>query len=228
MVIRVLDQEHVILDLKRLGFPDYLLDKFSRLIQKPYGLILVTGPTGSGKTTTLYSVLKHLSRPEVNIITIEDPIEMVFEDFNQVQVRPQIEVTFASTLLLDIEFAVYVGAVISIALHLAATSHPRIYSTLPDLISGKMVPAAYGRMCCQMDIVRVEGSIFFGSATFVLEDLQRRTKDFLPLVAGKHLELKRGVRLVVDAHSTSFPHSRSQTADCRLQTILWHDARRCP
>lgn len=85
-------------------------------------------------------------------------------------------ITFMSALLLNIEFAVYVGAVISIALHLAATSHPRIYSTLPDLISGKMVPSAYGRMCCQMDIVRVEGSIFFGSATFVLEDLQRRIK----------------------------------------------------
>jgi len=85
-------------------------------------------------------------------------------------------VTFLSTLFLDIEFAVYVGTLISIGLHLAATSHPRIFSTLPDLISGKMVPAAYGRMCCQMDIIRVEGSIFFGSAAFVLEDLQRRIK----------------------------------------------------
>jgi len=85
-------------------------------------------------------------------------------------------VTFLSTLFLDIEFAVYVGTLISIGLHLAATSHPRIFSTLPDLISGKMAPAAYGRRCCQMDIVRVEGSIFFGSAAFVLEDLQRRIK----------------------------------------------------
>ena len=64
----------------------------------PTGIILVTGPTGSGKTTTLYSILKHLSKPEVNIVTIEDPIEMVFEDFNQVAVRPQIDITFASAL----------------------------------------------------------------------------------------------------------------------------------
>jgi SulP family sulfate permease len=85
-------------------------------------------------------------------------------------------ITFFSTLFLNIEFAVYVGALISIALHLAATSHPRIYSTAPDLISGKMVPAAYDRMCCQMDIIRVEGSIFFGSSAFVLENLQRRIK----------------------------------------------------
>ena len=62
--------------------------KFYEFIARPTGIILVTGPTGSGKTTTLYSVLKHLSKPEVNIVTIEDPIEMVFEDFNQVPVRP--------------------------------------------------------------------------------------------------------------------------------------------
>ncbi len=62
------------------------------------GIILVTGPTGSGKTTTLYSILKHLSKPEVNIVTIEDPIEMVFEDFNQVAVRPLIDITFSSAL----------------------------------------------------------------------------------------------------------------------------------
>jgi SulP family sulfate permease len=85
-------------------------------------------------------------------------------------------ITFLSTLFLNIEFAVYVGALLSIGLHLKTTSHPRIYSTLPDLDSGKMVPAGHEKMCCQMDIVRIEGSIFFGSSDFVLEDLQRRLK----------------------------------------------------
>ena len=84
--------------------------------------------------------------------------------------------TFLSTLFLSIEFAVYVGALLSIGLHLKTTSHPRIYSTVPDLITGKMVGAARGKMCCQMDIIRIEGSIFFGSSDFVLEDLQRRLK----------------------------------------------------
>jgi SulP family sulfate permease len=84
--------------------------------------------------------------------------------------------TFLSTLFLSIEFAVYVGVLLSIGLHLKTTSHPRIYSTVPDLISGKMVGAAHGKMCCQMDIVRIEGSIFFGSSDFVLQDLQRRLK----------------------------------------------------
>jgi len=85
---------HEIPTFEMLGLPA-IIKKFA---MADHGLVLVTGPTGSGKTTTLYSVLKHLSRPEVNIVTIEDPIEMVFEDFNQVQVRPQIEVTFASAL----------------------------------------------------------------------------------------------------------------------------------
>lgn len=83
-------------------------------------------------------------------------------------------ITFLSTLLLSIEFAVYVGVLLSIGLHLASTSHPRITSTIPDLKTGRMVVSAYGRTCCQMDIVRVDGSIFFGSAAFVQEDLERR------------------------------------------------------
>lgn len=85
-------------------------------------------------------------------------------------------VTFLATLFLSIEFAVYVGVLLSIGLHLANTSHPRIYSTVPDFKTGKMAPSAQGIMCCQMDILRIEGSIFFGSAAFVQEDLQRRLK----------------------------------------------------
>lgn len=85
-------------------------------------------------------------------------------------------ITFLSTLLLSIEFAVYVGVLLSIGLHLASTSHPRITSTIPDLKTGRMTGSAYGLMCCQMDVVRVDGSIFFGSAAYVQEDLQRRLK----------------------------------------------------
>src|SRR5512147_864470 len=97
-VLRIFDPEILLKGLDELGFSAHDRPKFYDFISRPTGIILVTGPTGSGKTTTLYSVLKYLSKPEVNIITIEDPIEMVFEDFNQVQVRPQIDVSFASTL----------------------------------------------------------------------------------------------------------------------------------
>ena len=97
-VLRIFDPDILLKTIDELGLSPHDLPKFNEFIARPTGIILVTGPTGSGKTTTLYSVLKHLSKPEVNIVTIEDPIEMVFEDFNQVQVRPQIDVTFASSL----------------------------------------------------------------------------------------------------------------------------------
>jgi general secretion pathway protein E len=97
-VLRIFDPDILLKGVEELGVSARDMPKFRDFIARPTGIILVTGPTGSGKTTTLYSMLKHLSCPEVNIVTIEDPIEMVFEDFNQVAVRPQIDITFANTL----------------------------------------------------------------------------------------------------------------------------------
>jgi general secretion pathway protein E len=97
-VLRIFDPDILLKGIDELGLSTHDLPKLYDFIARPTGIILVTGPTGSGKTTTLYSVLKYLSKPEVNIITIEDPIEMVFEDFNQVAVRPQIDITFAGAL----------------------------------------------------------------------------------------------------------------------------------
>lgn len=85
-------------------------------------------------------------------------------------------VTLLSTVFLQLAFAIYIGVLLSIGLHLAKTAHPRIYSNLPDLRTGKMVPTIHGEICCQMDIVRIQGSVFFGSATFVQENLLRRLK----------------------------------------------------
>ena len=86
-------------------------------------------------------------------------------------------ITFLSTLLLNIEFAIYVGVLLSIGLHLATVSHPRIRSVMPDLNTGKMVESEGGETCCQMEILFIEGSIFFGSADFVLDNLQRRLRN---------------------------------------------------
>ena len=86
-------------------------------------------------------------------------------------------ITFLSTLLLNLEFAIYVGVLLSIGLHLAATSHPRIHSVVPDPKSGKMVGSAHGETCCQMDILYVEGSLFFGSAVYALDNMQRRLRN---------------------------------------------------
>ena len=98
VVIRIFDPEILMQKLDRIGFykREYLL--YSSFIKKPNGIVLVTGPTGSGKTTTLYSTLKTISSPEINIVTIEDPIEMVMEDFNQVGVQQAIDVTFSTVL----------------------------------------------------------------------------------------------------------------------------------
>ena len=84
--------------VEELGFSTEDLAKFHEFLGRTHGIILVTGPTGSGKTTTLYSALKQLAKPELNIVTIEDPIEMVHEEFNQVAVRPAIDLTFATAL----------------------------------------------------------------------------------------------------------------------------------
>jgi general secretion pathway protein E len=98
LVIRVFDPESLIQELGDLGFASDDLQTWRRFIGQTEGMILVSGPTGSGKTTTLYSSLRELASPEVNVTTIEDPIEMVSEEFNQVHVQPKIDVTFASAL----------------------------------------------------------------------------------------------------------------------------------
>jgi len=98
IVIRVFDPNVLLADLQDLGFSPDERERFEKWITCPNGLVLVTGPTGSGKTTTLYSTLRYLSGPEINITTVEDPIEMVDPRFCQVQVNPQIDITFANAL----------------------------------------------------------------------------------------------------------------------------------
>lgn len=98
VVLRIFDPEVLIQDLGELGFSDHELKIYESFISRSWGMILVTGPTGSGKTTTLYSTLKVLSSPGVNITTIEDPIEMIMEHLNQIAVQPKIDLTFAVAL----------------------------------------------------------------------------------------------------------------------------------
>ena len=98
VVLRILDRGSVILDINKLGFDTVVLDRVKTLIRRPYGLILVCGPTGSGKTTTLYSALNMLNSGEKNIVTIEDPVEYQLENVNQSQVMPGIGLDFARFL----------------------------------------------------------------------------------------------------------------------------------
>ena len=98
IVLRLLDKENLMLDMTRLGFEVDSLTKFEKAIFKPYGMVLVTGPTGSGKTNTLYSSISRVNTPETNIITAEDPVEFNLHGINQVQMKEQIGLNFAAAL----------------------------------------------------------------------------------------------------------------------------------
>ena len=98
MVLRALDKSNLSIGLDKLGFSEYALKKFQEAIRKPFGMILVTGPTGSGKSTTLYSILNRLNTADRNIITVEDPVEYQVEGITQIQANPDIGLTFASGL----------------------------------------------------------------------------------------------------------------------------------
>ncbi len=98
VVLRLLDKEKLMLDMTKLGFEVESLEKFQRAISNPYGMVLVTGPTGSGKTNTLYSALQSLNTPETNIMTAEDPVEFNLQGINQVQMKEQIGLNFAAAL----------------------------------------------------------------------------------------------------------------------------------
>ena len=98
VVMRILDKGGVALDFNRLGFEDDTLKAFLDVLFEPHGILLVTGPTGSGKTTTLYTALDRLNKPDVKILTVEDPVEYQMPGINQIQVKPQIDLTFANAL----------------------------------------------------------------------------------------------------------------------------------
>jgi general secretion pathway protein E len=136
-VLRIFDPDVLLQSIDQLGFSERDFPRFQEFLTHKEGIILVTGPTGSGKTTTLYSVLRHLSRPEINIINIEDPVELIHDDFNQVQIRPQIGITFANairTVLRQDPDVVMVGEIrdnetADMAVQAALTGH-LVFSTL--------------------------------------------------------------------------------------------------
>jgi general secretion pathway protein E len=131
MVLRIFDPEMLFKSFSELGFTRHEQKIWSQMIENPNGILLVTGPTGSGKTTTLYSALKHLARPELNVCTIEDPIEMIDAQFNQMQVQTAIDVDFATgvrTLLRQDPDIIMVGeirdrATAEVAIQAALTGH---------------------------------------------------------------------------------------------------------
>jgi len=136
-VMRIFDPELVLKRFDQLGFSQVEESLWRQMVERPNGIVLVTGPTGSGKTTTLYTTLKHLATPDLNVCTVEDPIEMVAPEFNQMQVQPQIELTFAAgvrTLLRQDPDIIMVGEIrdletAEMAVQAALTGH-LVLSTL--------------------------------------------------------------------------------------------------
>jgi len=137
VVMRILDPQALMVDMTKLGFTESSLKRFDKAIHLPYGIILVTGPTGSGKTTTLYSALKQINTVDVNIMTAEDPVEFNFDGINQVLVRSDIGLTFAAALrsfLRQDPDVIMVGEIrdsetAEIAIRAALTGH-LVFSTL--------------------------------------------------------------------------------------------------
>ena len=98
IALRILDKAQATLDIEKLGFDGKSIDEIKKAASKPHGMILMCGPTGCGKTTTLYSIMQYVNSPEKNIVTVEDPVEYLIEGVNQVTARPEIELTFAAAL----------------------------------------------------------------------------------------------------------------------------------
>ena len=131
VVMRLLNQSAGVRKLEESGLPEHLLERLRRQLKRPHGMILVTGPTGSGKTTTLYGALTELNQPGKKIITVEDPVEYRLSRVNQVQVNPKIDLDFATILrsfLLKIKDIILVGEMrdqetVEIGLRAALTGH---------------------------------------------------------------------------------------------------------
>src|SRR6266542_6292037 len=192
MVMRIFDPDVLLRDLSGLGFYEDELKIFNDWIQRPHGIILVTGPTGSGKTVTLYSALKTLASPEINITTIEDPIEMVHEEFNQTSVQAKIGITFAAalrTILRQDPDIIMVGEIrdnetAENAVQAALTGH-LVFSTLHTNDSSTSVTR----------LVDLGIQPFLISSTLIGAMAQRLVRkiceDFLKI---KEMALKRGMR----------------------------------
>ncbi|MBF0171502.1 MAG: type IV-A pilus assembly ATPase PilB, partial [Nitrospinae bacterium] len=167
IVLRLLDQSKLQIDLTKLGFTPRMLERFLQLIERPQGLVLVTGPTGSGKTNTLYSGINILNKPEVKILTAEDPVEFNFAGINQVHVRPEVGLTFAAALkafLRQDPEVILVGEIrdietAEIALKASMTGH-MVFSTLHT----NDCPSTIGRL---LDI-GIPGYMIASALTMVL------------------------------------------------------------
>lgn len=191
MVLRLLDVSSVLLGLEQLGFSQAVLEKYRKLILRPHGIILVTGPTGSGKTTTLYASLDKINTVEKNIITIEDPVEYKLKGIRQIQVNPKVDLTFANglrSILRQDPNIIMVGEIrdfetVEIAIHAALTGH-LVFSTLHT----NDAPGAITRL------IDLGAEAFLVSSSVIGVLAQRLIRTICPNCKEKYLPTKETLR----------------------------------
>ena len=211
LVLRIFDPEVLVKDFTALGLERKESEIWNNMIGRPHGIILVTGPTGSGKTTTLYTSLKHLARPEVNVCTIEDPIELVEPSFNQMQVQHNIELDFASgvkTLLRQDPDIIMVGEIrdretAEMAVQAALTGH-LVLSTLHT----NDAPSAIARLA------EIGVPPYLISATLIGVVAQRLVRTLCSHCKQDHNVDKRDWDALIRPWKTSAPEKISHAEGC--------------
>ncbi len=211
LVLRIFDPEVLVKNFSALGLEKKESDIWNHMIEKPHGIILVTGPTGSGKTTTLYTSLKHLARPEVNVCTIEDPIELVETSFNQMQVQHNIELDFASgvkTLLRQDPDIIMIGEIrdretAEMAVQAALTGH-LVLSTLHT----NDAPSAIARL------TEIGVPPYLISATLIGVVAQRLVRTLCPHCKKSHDFDKQEWESLIRPWKTTAPDKISHAEGC--------------
>jgi general secretion pathway protein E len=211
LVLRIFDPEVLVKNFSALGFEKKESDIWNKMIAQPHGIILVTGPTGSGKTTTLYTSLKYLATPEVNVCSIEDPIELVEPSFNQMQVQHNIDLDFASgvkTLLRQDPDIIMVGEIrdretAEMAVQAALTGH-LVLSTLHT----NDAPSAIARL------TEIGVPPYLISATLIGVVAQRLVRTLCPHCKQSHNTDKREWEALIKPWTTSAPESIALAEGC--------------
>lgn len=201
IVIRILDQEKGVLALDKIGLSEKNIEIIRRAIQKPYGLILISGPTGSGKTTTLYSMVNELDRDHKNVLSLEDPIEYNIEGMSQSQVRPEIGYTFASglrTTLRQDPDIIMVGEIrdketAQLAIHAALTGH-LVLSTIHTNDAVGVIPR----------LIDMGVDPYLIAPTLVLAIAQRLVRKLCP-GAGEEVPLEDSMKMMVEKMMADLP-----------------------
>lgn len=201
IVMRILDQEKGVRPLDQLGLSKGNLEKILKAIERPYGLILISGPTGSGKTTTLYSMLNQIDREHQNVLSLEDPVEYNMEGISQSQVRPEIGYTFASglrTTLRQDPDVIMVGEIrdketAQLAIQAALTGH-LVFSTIHTNSAVGVIPR----------LVDMGVDPYLIAPTLILAIAQRLVKGLCP-DSGKALPVEGAIKMMVDKQFADLP-----------------------